>query len=137
MIRRLPWTKTATCLLFYFSFLTTCYAQVVEVTSPDFDEKKTLTLDGGQTADVVVYLKSAGEMVNGIQVLLLDRETEQRLAVGRSNQDGMVLFGRLSAGKYVVTTNKTRLFRKTRPTVAIGDVDIHLTQVTQPAAADK
>ena len=98
-------------------------ADTIRVRYQDSYEVVVYDLKESKAADIVVYLKSAGEPVDGFHIVLLGKEDKDLRGVIRSNQHGEATFGDVPAGSYLIRLwmKKQRLARST---VRIGDVKI-------------
>jgi hypothetical protein len=95
-------------------------AEQVIVMNVDSYDQKLLSLDKGERADVVVYLKSSGEPLNGFHVVLR-KSGSGKISDVVSDNSGTIYFRDLGAGVY-------RLHLQPQPgmgeSVAIGDFQV-------------
>lgn len=100
------------------------FTESIEITSPDFYEKRKFDLPSGASANITVYLKSAGDMVDRIRILLLTMPSQRLVSVKRSDQNGEAIFNDVPPGRYIVLTQKSKNQKKERTTVEVGDVSV-------------
>lgn len=97
------------------------FAETVEVRREHASDAQNVELPAGSSADVIVMVTSAGEMVNNYNVALVSVEDKRIIAQGVSDANGEVLFQKVSPGKYVAKLLITKDKRR-RTTVEIGDL---------------
>ncbi len=115
------------CLVFVVLLLTflvsSAFGEEVKVQAFDADvESRKIELKEGQTAELIVYLKSAGEMLDGFRLFLLRDPANTLIATERSDETGVITFGDLAAGEYTVLLRKNKTQKYRYPTVEIGDI---------------
>ena len=111
--------------LSYFAAITllfaanTVCAEVIEVGSINSFERQRLELKGNQKADVTVYLKSLGEMLDGFKVVLrsVEKNVEKSLI---SDDSGVVTFHNVPYGLYMLSVDRDKNIRE-GTLVSIGD----------------
>jgi hypothetical protein len=103
-------------------FYSSARADVIEVSGVDFDETRKMDLREGQFADVIVYLKSFGDMVDKYLVTLRSGDDNKRVSALLSDQHGRVLFKKLPPGKYRIEVSRRIREDGRLSTVSIGDV---------------
>lgn len=103
-------------------FVSLSYSESLEVTPVNSFEIKKLELAEGQTADIIVYLKSVGEPVNNFLVTLKRDIDNKRVAAMLSDRYGRVSFEKVSLGRYRVDVNKKILEGGDVSTVSVGDI---------------
>jgi hypothetical protein len=103
-------------------FCSHALADVIEISGVDFDETRKMELREGQSADVVVYLKSFGDMMDKYLVTLRTGEDNKRVSALLSDQHGRVLFKNLPPGKYRVEVSRRIREDGRLSTVSIGDI---------------
>ena len=117
--------SAASFFLFFFIYslaVASAWADRIQVTNTDNDEVRKLEVPPGQHADIKVYLKSFGDVVDNYQVLLFSEEGGRQVAALSSDQNGNVEFLNLPPGNYHVDVNKKLKTEGKLSTVSIGDV---------------
>lgn len=112
---------------FTIFFAHVVYAESIYVRTLDTDvDPKVLPLRVNQRGDLTVYLKSAGDVVDGFRVFLI-RDSDNGLVESlRSDENGVVKFLDLDPEHYTVILRKTKSQRLISPTVAIGDLRLEV-----------
>lgn len=117
------WTVLLTLLGLFATGPSEVRAEMIEVSVPGSRSPgSTLELRDGQVADVTVYLKSLGDIVEGKKVAMRDARTGKTRQELISDRDGTVRFLGLVPAKYHVTVEKTLNDRGGASTVSIGDL---------------
>ena len=114
----------AVCAIFFLFVLfpAAAAADTVEVSSPNSYEVRKLELKSGQSADVLVYLQSFGDMVDKYLVTIRREEDNRRLGALLSDKHGRVTFKHIPPGKYRVDISRRVREDGRLSTVLIGDV---------------
>lgn len=120
-------SRIITVILLAFSLCLTCpflaLAEQLEVLVPETDERLTIELGPTEAAELIIYLKSFGDLVSGFHVTILD---DQDRGVGRNVSDmhGIVKFTNLPPGRFRIVVEKKWNERGGRATVSVGDIKI-------------
>ncbi len=113
-------------VVFYAAAVLLCpiavLAQMIEVGSPDLAETRKLELAEGQTADVLVHLKTFTDTVDDYLVTLSNDEDDRRIAALLSDHHGRVLFKNVPPGKYRVELKIKVRDDGDVSTVTLGDI---------------
>jgi len=98
-------------------------ADQLEILVPDTGDRTILELKSDEAAELVIYLKSFGDLVSGFHVTILD---DQDRAVGRnvSDMQGLTKFTNLPPGRFRVVVEKKWNERGGRATVSVGDIRV-------------
>ncbi|HQH27202.1 MAG TPA: hypothetical protein PLP17_07380 [Oligoflexia bacterium] len=99
-----------------------CACAVIEVGSPDLAEARRLELPEGQTADVLVHLKTFTDTVDDYLVTLSHDEDNRRVAALLSDRHGRVMFKEVPPGKYRVELKTKVRDDGDVSTVTLGDI---------------
>lgn len=97
-------------------------AATLEVSDTNSSEVRKLELKEGQSADMLVYLQSYGDMVDKYLVTLRRESDNKRMAALLSDDYGRVLFKNLAADRYRVEVSRRIREDGRLSTVSIGDV---------------
>ncbi|MFN8392419.1 MAG: hypothetical protein U0136_19155 [Bdellovibrionota bacterium] len=101
-----------------------CLADELEILSPDTGDRVVEELAPDETAELVIYLKSFGDLVGGYRVTVLDDQGRQ---VGKNISDmfGVAKFTNMPAGRYRISVEKNRVNERGGPsTVSVGDLRV-------------
>ena len=98
-------------------------ADKLDVTAPDNSEQATIELAYGEAAELTVYLKSFGDLVDGLELTLIDAQDE---LVGKTLSDtyGVAKFSNLAPGHYRVTLERKKNDRGGWSTAGVGDLQL-------------
>jgi hypothetical protein len=121
-------------IIFIFSFtflnlyITDVLADLIEVSSPDWNETRSLQLRQGEQADLTVYLQSSGDMVGDYRVIVVQKEDFKMVQTFRTDKHGKVVFKNLIPGDYLVLLRKTDSQKEIGPTVGFGDMRLSVSE---------
>ena len=104
--------------------------ETILVTDRDSFETSKLEIGADGRADLRVYLKSGGEVVDGYKISLVDNETRKVVKTLLSDAEGKVVFGNLSPGTYTVVLRRTEE-QKRISTVLVGSLVLKPSKVQQ------
>ncbi len=105
-------------------------AQKVVVGFPGSFEQKTISLEPGESADIVVHLLTFGVVVSGYKIALVRDVDGKLLSTIISDKHGLVKFSRVPPGEYTVTMLRTEE-QKMEAQIGIGDVIVSLSEETK------
>jgi hypothetical protein len=88
-------------------------------------EERKLELKSGQTAEVIVYLKSAGQTLDGYKIALVNNATRRSERLANSDLHGIVRFKGISAGSFTVLLSRPKNRVGSR-SVNLGDVVLEI-----------
>ena len=110
-------------LLSVFCCLHDVTAEELEILSPDTDERLVVDLRQDEAAELIIYLKSFGDLVGGYRVYVKDDQDRQ---VGKNISDmfGVAKFTNMPAGRFRVYVEERFNERGGRSTVSIGDIRV-------------
>lgn len=119
-------------------FVNFTFADQVEIFSPETTGYANLDLGPNEFGELTIYLKSFGDVLDGYKVSLLNNDAKL-VAQSLSDVHGIVIFSKISSGKYRITVNK-RMNERGGPTmVSVGDLKLEkfqeiekLQEVTKP-----
>ncbi len=99
-------------------------AEKLEIYSPDTGDRLTVDLDSGEAAELIIYLKSFGDLVGGYRVVVLDDQDRQ---VGKNISDmfGVAKFTNMPAGRFRIFVEKKLNERGGVATVSLGDLKVN------------
>lgn len=106
--------------------------QKVEVGHFSSYEFREISLKKGETADLMVFLSSQGEMVEGYKISLVRERTRRVVKTVVSGTHGVVTFPNLRPDKYTIVLRRTNRQRKTS-SVAIGDFRLKKSEESEAA----
>ncbi len=109
-------------LFFFYHNVSSAFADWIEVYNADSEEVRKLEVKPGQAVDIMVYLKSFGDMVDNYLVILRTDEDGKRVAAFLSDINGRVKFAKVPPAKYHVEVNKKVRTDGRMSNVSIGDV---------------
>ncbi len=111
-------------LLLLFLGALPAQAEKLEIFSPDTDHRIELTLTANEAAELVIYLKSFGDLVGGYRVIVLDDDGHQ---VGKNISDmfGVAKFTNMPPGRFRVFVEKKFNERGGVSTVSVGDLKVN------------
>ena len=98
-------------------------------------EFRSIELQKGETADLMVFLASQGEMVEGYKISLVRERTRRVVKTVVSGSHGIVTFPNLRPDKYTIVLRRTARQRKTS-SVRIGDFRLKKTSEYEGAYFD-
>lgn len=110
-------------LLTFLSCVHDVTAEELEILSPDTDERLVIDLRQDEAAELIIYLKSFGDLVGGYRVYVKDDQDRQ---VGKNISDmfGVAKFTNMPAGRFRVYVEERFNERGGRSTVSIGDIRV-------------
>lgn len=105
------------------AFTSSAAAEQLEILCPDTEEQVIVDLGSGEAAELIIYLKSFGDLVGGYRVIVLDDQDHQ---VGKNISDmfGVAKFTNMPAGRYRVFVEKKWNERGGLSTVSVGDLKV-------------
>lgn len=113
-------------LFFHFfvvlSFALPVVAEIIEVSHVNSYEVKRLEVQSGETVDVVVHMKSAGEPLDGMRVMMISNSDGRMMASLVTDPMGVVRFQRVPPGQYSVSWERVRAVEDDEGRIGIGDV---------------
>ena len=106
-----------------FSTVSGAQAAQLEIICPDTDDRAVVELGEGEAAELIIYLKSFGDLVGGYRVIVLDDQDHQ---VGKNISDmfGVAKFTNMPAGRFRVFVEKKWNERGGQSTVSVGDLKV-------------
>ncbi|MCB0325296.1 MAG: hypothetical protein KDD69_17055 [Bdellovibrionales bacterium] len=99
---------------------------VIEVTDADSYDVRKLELGRGQTADIIVYLSSLGDLVEKYLVILRRATDNKRVRTLLSDKHGRVKFADIPPGEYRIYVSRRVKEDGDMSTVKIGDVRLYV-----------
>ncbi len=96
-------------------------SETIVVTDRDSFETSKLDIGADGRADLRVYLKSGGEVVDGYKISLVDNETRKVVKTLLSDAEGKVVYGNLGPGTYTVVLRRTEE-QKRNSSVLVGSL---------------
>jgi len=98
-------------------------AEKLDVIAPGSGEQATVDLAYGEAGELTVYLKSYGDIVDGIELTVLD---DQNQVVGKNTTDmyGIAKFTNLPPGHFRITLERKKNDRGGWSTANVGDLRI-------------
>lgn len=106
--------------------------KVIKVALKNTFDQKSLTLADGQKADIVVHLKSGGEMLGGYRVYLVTTGDAKPVLFTTCDDFGVARFKSVPAGDYTVVLAKTAKQEKEN-SVSLGDLQLYVHSSTTSA----
>ncbi len=106
-----------------FLFATLSLAEKLNVVAPEGGEQVTAELSYGEFAELTVYLKSFGDMVEGFRITLTDGSGEE-FGSQVSDANGEARFMNLTPGNYRLSVEKKKTERGGFSTVSVGDLRV-------------
>jgi hypothetical protein len=98
-------------------------AESLEILAPDTGEQTSIDLSSGELGELVIYLKSMGDLVGGYRVNILD---DQDRLIGKNISDmfGVAKFTNIPPGRFRVFVVTKGIYndRGGRTTVSVGDL---------------
>ena len=88
-------------------------------------EERKLELKSEQSAAVIVYLRSAGQTLDGYKIALVNNATRKSERIGVSDIHGIVRFNGISAGSFTVLLSRPKNRTGSR-SVNLGDVVLEI-----------
>lgn len=97
-------------------------AAVIEVGFPRSMDTKKIALNDNERGVIEVHLASAGCMLDGFHVSLVDESRRRVLKTLKSDETGILTFSKVPPGVYTVMVRHKRRKTSMRTTVRVGDV---------------
>ena len=110
-------------IVFLFFVVQIAAADQVEVYSPETDNSRVLMLEGNELAELTIYLKSLGEMLNGYRVQLVN-DVSKQIGENVSDVHGIVIFTKIPAGKYRIAVEMKTNERGGPSRISVGDLKL-------------
>ena len=106
-----------------FFLPTSAWAEALTIFVPVSGDEKVVDLADDEVGELVVYLKSFGDIVGGFKITLLDDDDR---AVGKSISDshGLAKFSNIPPGRFRVIVERKMNDRGGLSTVSVGDVKV-------------
>ncbi len=98
-------------------------AAVLEIIAPDIEQSVSVDLGKGEAGDLIIYLKSFGDMVGGYKVTVMD-SADRQVGKNISDVNGTAKFTNLPPGRFRVFAEKKMNDRGGISTVSIGDLKL-------------